>query len=140
GPNNLQNYPTLIDAITNPSGTSVQIHFTLMSEPSRSYRVEFFGSPLADPSGYGEGRSYLGTVNATTDANGTASGTFTAATLPAGNVYFTATASQLTGANSGVTSEFSPAVHGTLPPPPPTPQDVTTVTGRSVFYNDSKFE
>jgi len=79
-------------------------------------------------------------VNVTLDASGTGSGTVTAGFSPTTNPitsqYFTATATD----SAGNTSEFSPAVRGTPAPPPPFPQDVTTVTGRYVFYNDSAFD
>jgi hypothetical protein len=138
GPNGLQNFPVITEAIV--GGASVQIRFMLLSTPGRSYRVEFFASPFTDPSGYGEGRTYLGMTTVNTDPSGGASGTFTGP-LPTGSgLYFTATATQTASTNTGGTSEFSPAVHGEPPAPPPTPQDVTTVTQRSVFYNGGAFD
>jgi hypothetical protein len=100
--------------------------------------VELFSSPLPDPSGYGEGRTFLGLVGVTTDASGAATGTFTKSIPPgqAASLYYTATA---TSAN-GNTSEFSRAVRGAPAPPPPTPQEVTSVSQRRVFYNNSSFD
>ena len=46
------------------------IKATLNSTPNNSFRVEFFASPTGDPSGYGEGKTYLGSQNVTTDSSG----------------------------------------------------------------------
>src|SRR5262249_15051908 len=55
GPNNLQNFPTL----TGVSSTffSTTVGGTLSSTPSTTFRLEFFVSGAADPSGFGEGQS-----------------------------------------------------------------------------------
>jgi hypothetical protein len=136
GANGLQNYPVITEAVANAAGTSVQIHFTLTTAPG-SYRIEFYSSPLPDPSGYGEGRTNLSIVTVTTDASGVYTGTITRS-IPAGNaafLYYTATAMDNSNQN---TSEFSRAVRGV--PPPPTPQNFTTVTRRTLFYNNSIFD
>jgi predicted outer membrane repeat protein len=103
GPNNLQNFPVLTSASTSANGTTVS--GTLNSVASTSFRIEFFASAAPDPSGYGQGQTYLGFVNVTTDASGNAS--FTAsglAAVPAGQGFITATATNLT---TGDTSEFA---------------------------------
>jgi hypothetical protein len=113
GPNRLQNFPLITRATS--IGASTVVLFTLNSEPGTRYRIEFFSSPLPDASGYGEGRTFLGTTSVTTDANGNASG---AATLPVGVTalsFVTATATRATQTTTGgvalsSTSEFSPAV------------------------------
>jgi hypothetical protein len=109
GPNELQNYPALTSAIVTGSTSVIG---TLNSTPNRTFRIEFFSSPAADPSGFGEGRVFLGVIEVTTDGAGNAA---IAATLPAvavGSV-ITATATDLTALN---TSEFSNAVGAGLPP------------------------
>ena len=68
GVNDWQNYPVLTSATA--TATSVTIKATLNSTPNSNFRVEFFASPTADPSGYGEGKTYLGSQNVTTDSNG----------------------------------------------------------------------
>jgi parallel beta-helix repeat protein len=84
------------------------------SRPNLTYRVEFFASDQADSSGFGQGRTFLGFQNVTTDANGNA--TFDA-TLPvrvaAGKVV-SATATD----PDGNTSEMSRAVVVVAPSPP----------------------
>ncbi|GMV26867.1 MAG: hypothetical protein AMXMBFR58_28980 [Phycisphaerae bacterium] len=102
GANNLQNFPVLSAAEFVPGG--VRLAGTLSSEPLTSYRVEFFASPACHPTGYGEGRDFLGFVDVTTDAAGSASFSSTiAGSVPAG-WHATATA---THQSRGATSEFS---------------------------------
>ncbi len=101
GSNDLQNYPTLTSASQFPS--SVTVTGTLQSAGSATYTVDFYASGLADPSGFGEGQVYLGSVDVTTNTDG--QGSFTAILPPVelGLNVITATA---TDAN-GSTSEFS---------------------------------
>lgn len=104
GPNNLQNYPSIFSA--DATGNTVQMQGCLTALPSSTYTIEFFISPTADPSHYGEGQTYIGSTTVTTDASGTAGfySWFSAQTT--GTFYVSATA---TDAN-GNTSEFSNAV------------------------------
>src|SRR5262249_52419655 len=69
GPNNLQNFPALTSAATNGS-TTTTITGTINSTASTTFRIEFFSSPSADPSGFGEGKVFLGSTNVTTDSTG----------------------------------------------------------------------
>jgi len=102
--NNLQNYPVLAMASTN---TMTTVTGTLNSTPSRTFRVEFFSDTAADPSGNGEGRTFVGAQNVTTNASGNAVINFTTTTpVPNGNTV-SATATDLTTFD---TSEFSRAV------------------------------
>ncbi len=104
GPNQLQNYPVLTSA---NSGAVIQ--GTLNSAPNKTYRLDFFSSPAADASGFGEGQTWIGAVNVTTDANGNASfNQDFPSTLTTGSVV-TATATG-TGAGASGTSEFSHSV------------------------------
>jgi hypothetical protein len=65
GPNALQNYPV----IQRVSADGV-ITATLAAKAFTSFRIEFFSSPMADKSGFGEGRTFLGATTVTTDATG----------------------------------------------------------------------
>jgi hypothetical protein len=102
GANALQNFPTLSDA--NSDGAFILIAGTLHSNPSDTFRIEFFGNDACDPSGHGEGQRLLGSTDVSTDGNGNAP---FAARLPLstspGSVV-TATATRL---STGDTSEFS---------------------------------
>ena len=70
GPNGLQNSPVLNSATTGAAGAAVA--GTLDAAANTSYRVEFFASGAADPSGFGEGETFLGFVLVATDAAGKA--------------------------------------------------------------------
>jgi hypothetical protein len=104
GPNLLQNFPVLNSATT--SGGTVTVRGTFESEPSSDFDLEFFSSPAANTSGYGEGQTYVGATHVTTDASCHASflATFVA-DVSVGSVV-TATATDA----FGDTSEFSQAV------------------------------
>jgi parallel beta-helix repeat protein len=102
GPNNLQNFPVLASALATP--TSIRIQGTLNAGiPFASgCRIEFFSSPACDPSGFGEGETFLGSADVRTDAFGNAP---IDATFPAQNSAGNAiTATATIGLN---TSEFS---------------------------------
>jgi hypothetical protein len=101
GGNNFQNFPVL-SSVANISGNTV-VSGSLSSTPNSSFVVEFFSNAACDPSGFGEGQTYLGSTTVATDGSG--NGNFTA-TLPAlsGCQTVTATATDA----DGNTSEFSP--------------------------------
>lgn len=103
GPNVLQNFPVLTSVFR--SGGTTTIKGELNTNPNAEVIIQFFSSPKADASGYGEGKTYLGQkTGLKADANGNVSFTFTTTKAFAGEVV-TATASSLGG-----TSEFSKAV------------------------------
>jgi CSLREA domain-containing protein len=120
GPNNLQNFPVLTSATV---GSGTTIVGTLNSTAGTSgYRIELFGSPTCDASGFGEGRTFLGSTTANTDGGG--DGSFSAtvsATLSAGT-QVTATATD----PQGNTSEFSQCLAVTGDSTPPTPPNPPT--------------
>lgn len=100
GPNNLQNFPVITNAISKLGSTRVQGY--LASAANTRYRIEFFYSDSTTA----EGRAYLGATNILTAANGT--GTFSAVLwgYAATSKYITATATD----PGGSTSEFCPGV------------------------------
>jgi len=69
--NELQNFPIVRTAASNGSVTHVT--GKLSSQPSVNYLVEFFSSPLCDPSGNGEGKVFLGRTTVTTGQAGAGS-------------------------------------------------------------------
>ena len=108
GPNNFQNFPVISGAELD--GDTATVNGQLLSEPARTYRVEVFVSPMADPSGNGEGRLLLGSITLTTDNSGAA--TFNHSfTAPPNHItdgwIATATA---TDTDRGETSEFGPSI------------------------------
>ncbi len=101
GPNNYQNYPTLSQAQTDGSTTTVQ--GSLNSIPSTSFLIQFFASSSASLSGFGEGQLLLGSDTVMTNAAGLANFTYPiSAATPAGD-FISATATD----PSGNTSEFA---------------------------------
>ncbi len=122
-----ENFPILTDASTSGAGTSVS--GTLSSGYALAYTVHFFGNPTCDASGYGEARTYLGSVPVNTTA-GVA--TPFSANLPTplpGGSYVTALAVAPNDAsNFGASSElsFCRQVSGSAPPGS-TPLDVFAV-------------
>ena len=103
GPNDLQNFP-VITSVTS-SGGSTTITGTLNSTPDESFMIQFFNNDAPDPSSYGQGQTYIGSIQTPlTDAN-TGNVSFTA-TLPvtvSPTQFVTATATD----PDGNTSEFS---------------------------------
>lgn len=102
GPNDFQNYPVLTSVVS--TGGNTTIVGSLNAAPSTQFLIQFFSNPTADPSGFGEGQTYLGSTTVTTGSNSNVnfSVTLTGVTVPGGN-YVSATA---TDPNSN-TSEFS---------------------------------
>lgn len=103
GQNNLQNYPVLASAVS--SGGTTTITGTLDSTPNVLFVLAFFSSPQCDPSGFGEGRTFLGFEPVMTDGSciGTIDVTLPVA-VPPGN-FVTATARPSDPTTD--TSEFS---------------------------------
>ncbi len=99
GANNLQNYPVL----TGFADGGATIEGTLDSTASTEFRLELFANSACDPSGHGEGGTFLGADTVATDGTGNA--TFAAAVTTAAGLgsFVTATATD----PDGNTSEFS---------------------------------
>jgi hypothetical protein len=102
--NHLQHAPVLISAVGHADGTTT-LRGLFNSTPNTNYRLEFFANPTADPTGFGQGQTFLDATGVTTDAGGNASFTMALGFLPVGTS-LTATATDLT-ANVGDTSQFS---------------------------------
>ena len=102
GANNLQNFPVL----TSATSGSTTIEGTLNSASNTQFRLEFFANTACDPSGFGEGETFLGSTDVTTDGSGNASFTVTfPATVPVGQ-FITSTATD----PDNNTSEFSQCI------------------------------
>ncbi len=101
GPNGLQNNPVL--GFAGPAGSQTVVVGSLNSTPNTTFRLEIFANDAADPSGFGEGQTFLGFTNVTTDGAGDAAFT---ATLP-GTVSIGQFVSATATDPAGNTSEFS---------------------------------
>ena len=106
GPNDLENYPVLSTAVA--SNESTTITGSLKSMADRTFTIDFFGSPSADHSGYGEGQTFIGYTTVTTNSSGNARFTFVSPSNVAGQM-LSATATDL----SGNTSEFAKSIQVT---------------------------
>ena len=109
GANDQQNSPVLTGAT--PGSGNVTILGNLDSVASATYRIEFFSSPACDPSGSGEGKTFLGFTNVTTSASCTAPISVVLPFAGAATQAITATATD----SAGNTSEFSRCVTGVVP-------------------------
>ena len=101
GPNNLQNFPTITSASASLGG--IQIQGTFNSTPNTTFILDFYANSTVHPSGYGEGETYLGAVDVTTDLDGGVSFTVSLPVTVAAGQIITATATD----PDGNTSEFS---------------------------------
>jgi hypothetical protein len=84
---------------TNAGG--IDVAGSLHSTPNTTFVVEFFANAVADPSGYGQGQTFIGSILLTTDSSGNRS--FTAllpAAMPAG-YFITAKTTAPNGNTSG---------------------------------------
>ena len=101
GPNGLQNFPI----ITSPVSATHTLTATLRSVTGQTYRLDFYSSPAGtcDPTHYGEGKKWLGTVPVTTNVDGVWSGSVTTSYPFTAGQLITATATD----TAGNTSEFS---------------------------------
>lgn len=109
--NENQNYP-VISSVT-PNGNNTDISGSLNSLANTQFRLEFFSSPAADPTGFGEGKTYLGSLNVITNGTGDVSNfTFT---VPSGSIAGQFISATATDPNNN-TSEFSQAKLLVLPP------------------------
>jgi hypothetical protein len=101
GANWKQNYPLLSSVTVSGGNTSIQ--GKLNSNSNKQFRLEFFANNNCGSTGFGEGRTLIGSTSVTTDGIGDAVINATLPGTPAGQ-FITATATS--AAND--TSEFSP--------------------------------
>ena len=101
GANNLQNFPVLTVAAGGPATTTIK--GTLNSTASTTFTLEFFSNTACDPSGNGEGETFLDSTTETTNGSGDVSFTISVGTTVPVGEFITATA---TDPNDN-TSEFS---------------------------------
>ena len=102
GANDLQNYPILTKLA--PSGGTIS--GILRGTPGSSFRIEVYSNTTYDPSGFGEGKTLVGSKNGVViQANGV--GKFDIA-VPQGKG-LSATATEEVAGGYGSTSEFGPA-------------------------------
>jgi parallel beta-helix repeat protein len=126
-----QNYPVITSAPI--AGGNVTISGTLNSAASTIFRLEFFSNVAADPSGNGEGQTFLGFANVTTNAACNANFGPLVFAVPPGQTIFSATATD--PANN--TSEFSTAFAAAAPPVVAPPTIAKSFAAASIPLNGS---
>jgi len=100
GANNLQNYPVISEIAT--AGSDRIVEGSLTSNPNTDYVLDFYSNAEVDASGYGEGETWLGSLDVHTNAQSTVDFSFSLDASSLGR-YVTATATD----PNGNTSEFS---------------------------------
>jgi parallel beta-helix repeat protein len=65
--------PTITSASTDTTLNVTFVSGTVFGVPNADYTVDFYYNDNLDPTGFGEGQFYLGTITVTTDAGGNAS-------------------------------------------------------------------
>jgi VCBS repeat-containing protein len=125
-----QNFPVITSV--SGSGSNATVSGTLNSTASTAFRLEFFASAACDPSGYGEGQTFIGSTSVTTDSSGNASFTSLSFAVPAGQSFTTSTA---TDPNNN-TSEFSQCQSATTTNSPPTATDDSYSLNQGTILNE----
>ena len=106
---------TLALTSTTSTATGSTVQGVLGGLPGQTYQVDVFSNTAADPTGYGEGQTYLGTASVVIGGGGLATFSQTFATPIAAGSVVTATATNITGTSvPGTTTEFSAAYPNTL--------------------------
>jgi hypothetical protein len=104
--NNAQTAPALTGAVAGGAGSNVI--GTLTSVAGTTFLIQFFSSLIPDPSGFGQGQTFLGSTTVTTNATtGVADIDFNLPSGLAAGTYVTALA---TNETTGDTSAFSNAI------------------------------
>jgi parallel beta-helix repeat protein len=100
GPNRLQNYPLLLSASI-PAVGSLRVTGVFPETQNGTYILDFYASTSPDPTGFGEGQRFLGSVDITTRSGKTPFDTTLFVSIRPGQ-WVTATATD----EQGDTSEF----------------------------------
>jgi hypothetical protein len=141
-PNNSQIYPVLTSATSSSTDTVVTGTFSEAAEPNTTLTIDFYANPVADPSGYGQGQTYLGSTTVTTDGNGNATFSVDFAVGNLGGQWVTATATDPGGNTSEFSADtpilatnetFTQFLQGVLPQSSTTANSITIVAGPSTM-------
>ena len=101
GPNGYQNYPVLSSAVSTASQTTID--GSLNAAANETFTIQFFSNTAADPTGFGQGQTYLGSISVTTNSAGNVTFSATFNVSVASGLSISATATD----PNGNTSEFS---------------------------------
>lgn len=104
GANDLLNFPIITQAAESMGNTTIGYSLDV---PAGDYRIEFFSNSSADPSGYGEGQTFIGYDDVSSDGSGNQ--TFVTSVSGVGFTHLAATSTQKDSGSPtgfGPTSEF----------------------------------
>lgn len=109
GPNNYINFPVINSATQDGTKLKLNLDLDAKDSPTNQYRVEVFANDTADPSGYGEGQTFLGFANLSPGSNQAVELTLPNTANLTGKVLSTTTTAvdSTTSSGFGSTSEFS---------------------------------
>lgn len=143
GPNDYLNFPRLSNTSEADGNTKI---FYRLDVPAGAYRIEFYDNDTADPSGHGEGQTFLGTTDVVSSGTGIQDYTYTLTGVTGINALAMTTTKIDASTPSGfsMTSEFSdhelnPVVDSSLEKTVLNPEDAApgaTLRYRLVFTND----
>ena len=132
GPNELQDFPVLSGSVTATAGI-LSVSGTLANAaPGTQYTIDLYNNPAADPSGHGQGQTFVGSQTVTIGSGGAFTATFAVAQLPSGTVW-SATATDA----SGNTSEFSADLVATATVQKLDPTTVLSSSLNAALFGDS---
>ena len=115
--------PPVVSAAAEPARQSFKVEGTVTGTVGESVELKFFGSPTCDPSGFGEGQTYLGSAIQPIEAEPTHYEFVLSTEPPADDTSITATSTR----EAGATSEFSGCA------PYVAPQTFTVTTAQDPF-------
>lgn len=133
GINNGQTFPILSSAWAGPN---LGVSGTFDSTPNTNFTIDLYSNSIADPSGYGEGETYLGEVTITADGSGHADLNLTLPfTVPVGQ-WLSVTATSPTGDTSEFSADvpvqtFAQYLQATLPQSSTASNSLTILAGPS---------
>lgn len=110
GPNQLLNFPVLNSAYPSTAGTQIEGSYDGL--PNSTLSLDFYSNQSPDPSGYGQGQTYLGSTVVTTDSAGHSSFTASLPVAITAGISLSATATDA----AGNTSEFARDITVTAAP------------------------
>ncbi len=128
------NYPVILSASYDPVNNLSNYSGTLDAAASTPYQVEIFRLATANASGYGEGQTFVGAVDVTTDSGGHASFLLSVSGNLPKHVVLSATATNLT---TLTTSEYAQNYGGSHAPTARAASMVTGVEGTPIQFDGS---
>jgi hypothetical protein len=102
--------PPVLTSVSRTTGGKTLIGGTIQGAPSSTFRIEFFASATADPSGSGQGQTYLGFAKVSTGTDGKATFSAPVAALPQGELVVSATATDTNNNTSGFAKNYAASV------------------------------